>query len=256
VETVTHHGRETGYRSVPGEGPTVLGVHGSGGTHRIWAPLYGPDGVRPFVALDLAGHGDSPDVDADPGTESVTAYARDVAAVARETAADVLVGNSLGGAVVLEVLLSGRYDPRGVVLAGTGAKLAVAEPLRAALAGDFEAAIDALHEPGRLFHDADPRMVERSRREMRAVGRAVTERDFLTCHRFDVRDRLDEIDRPALALVGEHDGLTPVAYHEYVAEELPDCRLRVLPDAAHLAMVERPDAFADAVQSFRESVRN
>jgi len=53
--------------------------------------------------------------------------------------------------------------------------------------------IELLHEPDRLFHDAPPEYVELSRAGMRECGRAVTERDFRTCHAFDVRDRLDEI---------------------------------------------------------------
>jgi 3-oxoadipate enol-lactonase len=78
----------------------------------------------------------------------------------------------------------------------------------------------------------------------------VTRRDFLTCHTFDVRDRLDEVDVPALAVVGEHDSLTPPSYHEYLAAELPDCSLTVIEDAAHLAMLEQPAAFNDAVGGY------
>jgi pimeloyl-ACP methyl ester carboxylesterase len=254
METVEHHGRETAYRVTGGDGPTTLFVHGSGGTHRVWANQYGPDGPRPAVALDLSGHGDSEDVDADPGRETLRAYAADVRAVARETDAAVLVGNSLGGAVVLSILLDGALDPAGAVLQGTGAKLAVSASLRDALAEDFEAAVEALHGPDRLFHDADAEAVERSKAQFRATGRAVTERDFLTCHRFDVRERLAEIATPVLALVGEHDQLTPVAYHEALAEGVTDGRLTVVEDAAHLAMVERPGAVSGAIARFRDRV--
>jgi len=254
METVTHHGRETAYRATGGEGPTTLFVHGSGGTHRVWANQYGPDGPRPAVALDLSGHGDSGDIDAAAGSDALRAYARDVTAVARETNPAVLVGNSLGGAVVLEVLLSGAYDPAGVVLQGTGAKLTVHESLRAVLDDDFGGAIEALHGENRLFHDADERTVERSQAQLRATGQAVTRRDFLTCHRFDIRDRMADVATPVLALVGEHDRLTPVAYHEFLAEEAPDGRLRIVPDAAHLAMLERPAAVSSAIAEFREQV--
>jgi 3-oxoadipate enol-lactonase len=254
METVTHHGRETAYRVTGGDGPTTLFVHGSGGNHRVWANQYGPDGPGPAVALDLSGHGDSADVDTEPGPETLRAYAADVTAVARATDAKVLVGNSLGGAVVLSVLLDGEFDPAGAVLQGTGAKLAVLESLRESLANDFERAIDALHGPDMLLHDTDPETTERSRAQFQATGRVVTERDFLTCHRFDVRDRLDEVTTPVLALVGEHDQLTPVAYHEALAEGVADGRLQVIQNAAHLAMIERPGAVSDAIAAFRDSV--
>ena len=254
MDTVAHDGRETAYRVV-GEaadesGATVLYVHGSGATHRVWGAQYGPDGpAHPAVALDLSGHGASDDGETEPGPEALATYARDVISVAEATGADVLVGNSLGGAVCLHVACETDFDPAGLVLAGTGAKLAVHEDLREWLTEDFERAVEFLHGPDRLFHDIDDRTLERSKRAMRETGQAVTRRDFLTCHRFDVRDRLDEIVAPTLAVVGEHDGLTPPPYHEYLAEETGGEYVEIA-SAAHLAMVERPRAFNRAVASF------
>jgi len=253
METVAHDGRETAYRLVRdgGRGPTTLYVHGSGGNHRLWAGQYGPDGpAHPAVAVDLSGHGESDDVGTEPGGETLSAYAADVAAVAAETDASVLVGNSLGGAVLFRLLLEDRYDPAGVVFAGSGAKLTVHERVRELLAEDYEGIIEFLHEDSRLFYRGDPELVERSAAAMREAGQAVTQRDFLSCHTFDVRDRLGEVDVPALAVVGEHDNLTPPAYHEFLSEELPDCDLAVLEDAAHLVMVEQPGAFNRRLRSF------
>ena len=188
METVTHHGRETAYRLAGGEGAHAVCVHGSGGTHRVWAAQYAPDGpVRPAAAVDLSGHGDSEDVDADPGPDALDAYAADVVAVARETGARTLVGTSLGGAVVLRVALDAAFDSAALVLAGTGAKLAVTERLR-----------------------------------------------------------------EWLAVVGEHDGLTPPSYHEYLAANVREGEWREIPGAAHAVMIERPDAFNGAVGRFLE----
>jgi len=252
MQQVVHDGRETAYRHVrPGaDGPSVLYVHGSGATHGVWAHQYGPDGpLHPAVAVDLSGHGDSGDIETAAGPETLGAYADDVAAVAAAVGADVLVGNSLGGAVVLETLLSGRYEPTAAVFAGTGAKLAVHESIRRLLREGFEAAVDALHEDSRLLYDPDEQLKQRSRATLLAAGQRVTRRDFLTCHTFDVRARLGELELPALAIVGEHDGLTPPAYHEYLAAELPDCEMAVLEDAAHLAMLEQPVAFNTALRT-------
>lgn len=252
METVSHDGRTLAYRLAGdlGDGPVTLAVHGSGANHRLWAPQYGSAASRPFAAVDLSGHGDSDDVDTEPGAATLSAYVADVAAVAREVEADVLVGNSLGGAVVLQALLERAVDPAGVVLLGSGAKLAVHESLQQWLAEDFERAVEFLHGPDRLFHDAPGQVLDRSKAQMRATGRAITERDFLTCHRFDVRDRLGEIEIPLLALVGEYDQLTPRAYHEYLAANVQDGRLHVVADAAHLAMLERPQAVIEAITAF------
>ena len=249
METVTHHGRTTAYRH-PGDGrATALYVHGSGGTHQAWAAQYGRhDGSR--AALDLSGHGESDDVDAEAGTETLDAYADDVVAVARATGASVLVGNSLGGAVVQHVALERDTALSGLVLADTGAKLGVADPLKGWLAEDWDRAIEFLHGEDMLFHDPGPEDVERSKATMREVGRAVTERDFLTCDRFDVRDRLGRIDAPTLCVYGEHDRLTPPTFHEYLAENIEGAELVEIADAAHLPFVERPGAFDEAVSEF------
>jgi pimeloyl-ACP methyl ester carboxylesterase len=252
METVTHHGRETAYRLSDrgGDAPTLLFVHGSGGTHAVWKSQFRLADDYPVAALDLSGHGDSEDVDAEPGYETLSAYADDVAAVASAVDAAVLVGNSLGGAVVQTVVLERDLDLDAMVLAGSGAKLAVLDDLLSWLADDFERAVSFLHAEDRLFHDPDDRYVDLSRETMLGVGRAVTERDFLTCHRFDVRDRVGGVTVPSLALVGEYDQLTPRHYHEFFARELADCELAVVEDAAHLAMLEAPRAFNAALTDF------
>ncbi|WP_424004628.1 alpha/beta fold hydrolase [Haloarcula salina] len=257
MDRVAHDGRTTAYRRTRGDadGPVVLYVHGSGATHRVWVRQYAPSGPpHPAVALDLSGHGDSDDVDADAGAETLEAYARDVVAVAKQARAEVLVGNSLGGAVAQWVALETDWTPAAMVLTGTGPQLPVFDGLREWLADDFERAVDFLHGRDRLFHDADEPTVNRSREQMAAVGQAVTRRDFLTCHAFDVRERLAEIDVPVLALCGEHDKLTPREYHETLAREIPAGEVAFVPDAAHLAMIERSDQFNDAVSAFLDDV--
>jgi len=252
MDGVTHHGRTTAYRDGDRDGPTACFVHGSGGTSEVWKSQFRLDAR--VVALDLSGHGESDDIAADPGYETLSAYVDDVTAVAREVDADVLVGNSLGGAVVMQTALERDLSLAGIVLAGTGAKLTVLDDLLRWLAEDFDRAVEWLHDPDRLFHDADEATLAVSRDAMEATGRAVTERDFRTSHEFDVRDDLGEIDVPGLAVVGEHDRLTPPWYHEVLAESIPDCDLAVLEDAAHLAMLERPDAFNATLATFVDRV--
>jgi 3-oxoadipate enol-lactonase len=255
METVTHHGRETAYRRHDrgGDADPILFVHGSGGSHAVWKSQARLADDRPVVALDLSGHGESDDVAAEPGYEALSAYVDDAVAVAEATDARILCGNSLGGAVVMTALLERDVDLDAAVLAGTGAKLAVLDDLLRWLRDDFERAIEFLHGPDRLFHDPDDRLIEASNETLHAAGRAVTERDFRTCHEFDVRGRLDGVDTPTLAVVGEYDALTPPWYHEALAERIPGAEWTTVEDAAHLAMLERPTAFNDALTDFLDA---
>ncbi|WP_137288369.1 alpha/beta fold hydrolase [Natronorubrum halophilum] len=256
MKTVTHHGRDTAYEVADrgGDGPPICFVHGSGGSHDVWKAQHELADRHPIVTLDLSGHGDSEDVDASPGYTTLSAYADDVLAVADETDSRILVGNSLGGAVVLHILLKRSFDPAAAILLGTGARLGVLDDLLEWLETDFERAVEFLHGPDRLFHDPDPDLREESITQLRETGRAVTRRDFLTCHEFDVRDELPSIDTPALAAYGEYDQLTPPWYHEYLAEEIDDAWLAEFEDAAHLAMLEQPTAFNAAVSEFLDIV--
>jgi pimeloyl-ACP methyl ester carboxylesterase len=256
VKTVAHHGRTTAYRTAgdEGTGPVTLYVHGSGATHRLWSQQYASSGpAHPAVALDLSGHGASEDVETAPGLPTLAAYAEDVVAVARATDAAVLVGSSLGGAVAQWVTLECEWRPRALVLAGTGSKLPVYDDLLSWLDDDFERAVAFLHGRDRLFHTTDESLLAPSREGMAAVGQRVTSRDFRTCDQFDVRGRLGAVDVPTLALCGEHDRLTPRSSHEELAAEFPQGEFGLVPDAAHLAMVEQPAAFNEVVAEFLRS---
>lgn len=257
MKIVNHHDRETAYRVSDrgGSGQPILFVHGSGGNHAVWKSQFRLGDHRPIVSLDLSGHGESEDIDAAPGYETLSAYADDVLAVAEATDAGVFAGNSMGGAILMHLALQrDEFQPEGLVLAGTGAKLAVLDDLLTWLEEDFERALEFLHASDRFLHDPQQDLVEMSSGAMQEAGREVTARDFRTSHEFDVRDQVDGITVPTLAIVGEHDKLTPPWYHEFLAEELPNADLAVIDDAAHLAMLEQPEPFNEAIRRFLESL--
>ncbi|UWG48479.1 Alpha/beta superfamily hydrolase [Halanaeroarchaeum sp. HSR-CO] len=253
MHSVHHDGRETEYRVADREasGPTLVFVHGSGGSHEVWkSQLARLSGEYRIVALDLSGHGRSADVATQDGPTARERYVEDLLAVTEAVDGDVLVGNSLGGAVVLSALLDRDPSVDAAILAGSGAKLAVLEDLRDWLADDFDRAIAFLHGEDMFFHDPDPRLDALSRECMRAVDQRVTERDFLASHTFDVRDRLDAVAVPVLALTGEYDRLTPPEYHEYLAEHVPAGDWTTVSDAAHLSMLEAPERFNAVLREF------
>jgi pimeloyl-ACP methyl ester carboxylesterase len=252
METVAHHGRQTAYRQTDrgADGATMLCIHGSGGNRAIWRAQHRLADDWPIVALDLSGHSESEDVSTPAGPETLDAYAADVIAVARATDATVLCGNSLGGAIAMHVALEDALSLDALVLVGTGAKLGVWPDLLGWLGSDFDRAIDFLLGPNRLFATDDPRYLEAAEAAMRDAGQRVTERDYRTSNAFDVRDRLDAIEVPALALTGASDELTPPYYHEYLADHLADAEWTLIDEAAHLSMIERPEAFNAAVRDF------
>ena len=252
MHSVSHHGRRTAYRTSDrgGRGYTVLAVHGSGGSHRVWTSQSRVATDHPLVAVDLSGHGESDDISAQPGYETLSAYVDDIVAVAEAVDADVFLGNSLGAAVVLTGIVERDLDASGVVLAGAGRRLPVLEDLLEWASTDFPRAVEFLHTPDHLFHDADDETLEVSRAALRETGSAVLTRDLRTAHAVDLRGQLSGIDAPTLAIVGEHDRFTPPYFHEDLCEELPDCEVAMIDDAAHLTMLEAPTTFNDELSAF------
>ena len=257
TETVTHDGRTTTYRAVgdtDGADPILL-VHGAGQTHRCWAEQFERAAETPVVAVDLSGREGSEDVDTGPGMDTIDAYARDVVAVAAETGVSVAVGHSMGGATLQWCLVEHNFEPDGAVLLCTAAKFVMGEAVTQWLdGGDFEGAIEFLHDNGMLFHDTDHENVEHSVAAMRAAGFEMLERDLLSCGHFDVRDRLGEITTPTLAITAEHDMLTPPSFGEYLGENVPGATHAEIDESGHMAMLERPAAFETLLTEFHESV--
>jgi 3-oxoadipate enol-lactonase len=64
---------------------------------------------------------------------------------------------------------------------------------------------------------------------------------------FDFREQLDRISVPTLVIAGAEDDATPVTDAAFIVAGIPDARLVVIEGAAHLANVEQPRLFTDAV---------
>jgi 3-oxoadipate enol-lactonase len=223
-------------------------IHGSGCTSSVFAAQTAT--FSNSYAIDLPGHG----TPAAGGPVTIAAYAdaleRDLEARGIESA--VLCGSSMGGAVALEAAL--RKNPRigAVVLLGSGAKLRVAPALFESLESDFEAGVRALVPM--FFAHPNAALVDAGVAQMLEVGQAQTVADFRACDAFDVTGRVEELGLPLLALTGEQDRLTPPKFAAFLADRVPGAEARILPEAGHLAMVERPDETNAALRAFVDSL--
>jgi len=247
MPTIQIVGRAINYldSSPPGES-TLLLIHGAGGSHRAWPTALTEMEDVHVVALDLPGHG----LSAPPGRRSVEHYAEivEMFIAALGLAAPVLVGHSLGSAIVLAVAHRAVVPVRGLVLLGAGARLPVGETLLAGTLASLEAAADFIAEHG--FAAASPELRQAVRAEILATGATTTFGDFLACNRFDFRPQLPAIATPALVIAAELDRMTPARFARTLAAGLPHARLVVLDDAGHFAMLEQPEVVAEHIDHF------
>jgi pimeloyl-ACP methyl ester carboxylesterase len=231
----------------PSAGPALVLLHGAGGSRLNWtSDLRRLSGATVYT-LDLPGHGRS----GGGGRDAIEGYAADVAAffgaVGIERA--VLVGHSMGGAIALTMALDSPERVPGLVLVATGARLRVAPSILERISIDFEAAVDIITRYA-WSQEAPPELVDLGRERFREAGPDVLLGDLTACDRFDVMERLGEIDVPALVVAGSADRLVPAKYAHYLAEHILGARLAIVEGAGHMVMLERPVEVARAVQHF------
>ena len=97
-----------------------------------------------------------------------------------------------------------------------------------------------------LAHD-DPDIVAHFRASLAATPPEGYARGCEAVAAWDARDRIAAIAAPTLVVAGADDPATPVEHAELIAGRVPGAKLLVLEHAAHLANVERHEAFTHAV---------
>jgi pimeloyl-[acyl-carrier protein] methyl ester esterase len=165
----------------------------------------------------------------------------------------LLVGWSLGGMLLLEVLAQQTASPGGLVLAGVPAVFC-SRPDHPW--GQPPAAVRAM----RLGLKSDPRKVLRDfaqsclSREEGAFQEEVVPLfpggeganlaaglDYLRLR--DLRPLLPQLTAPATIIQGDQDPIVPPEQARFLHESLPGSRLRLLPGAGHLAFLTQAEVF-------------
>lgn len=257
--------RLAGYATGPSGGMPVVLLHGFPFNRHIWDPQQEPlaqAGYR-VILPDLRGHGRSPST---PEPATMDAMAADVFRLLdRMQAAHVaLVGHSMGGYVALAMVAKQPDRFAGLVLTNTRAE-ADDEDGRAArdatVADVRERGVDVLADRmleklvSAATRNAQPELVARLDAMIRqtppegAVNALLGMRD-----RPDRRDLLARIRMPTLVVAGADDPITPPDDARRMADAIPDARLEVVSDTAHMTMVEAPDRFTEILRGFLDDI--
>lgn len=248
---------------VQGQGSTaVLMLHGVGGGRSIWGEsgsgtmaALARAGLR-AVALDFPGYGDS------PGTPSLDTMVAAVHATIDALAPErvVLLGHSMGGMVAQELVARTPSAVQGLVLACTSASFGKADgewqarflaerlaPLDQGLGMD---AMAGLLVPGLVSPLAGPAAQRSAREVMSRVPEATYRSALAAIAGFDRREALPRIAVPTLLLAAEHDRTAPPELMQRMAGRVAGAEFACLAGAGHIANVEVPAAFNEAVMSF------
>lgn len=238
----------TGNLVLDREKPTIIFIHGSGGSSALWENQI--DSFAAYVntvAVDLPGHGKS----GGAGFDKVEDYCAAVADFIEKAGIPepVPCGLSIGGAIVLQLLLEHKTRFKAAIIANSGARLRVMPLLFETIKKDYQKYLSTIP----VFAASEKTDSKKLSSLMAASAKCPPETayaDFTACDRFNVTEKLSLITTPVLIMTAEEDRLTPPKYGLYLKERINNASMANIKDAGHLSPLEQPEAFNRAVTDF------
>jgi 3-oxoadipate enol-lactonase len=242
----------------PGLSPLVF-LHGIGGAARAWRGQleFFSDRYR-AVAWDMPGYGGSMPL----ATVSIVTLADALQNFLEQVGATkpILVGHSIGGMIVQQLLTKSPHIAGTIVLAQTSPAFGKPD-------GDWQKAfIEARIGPldrGETMVSLAPTLVKQlvgsdpdaagiklARDCMASVPEASYRATMLALMGFDLRKMLGNITVPTLVLSGSKDNNAPAPMMAKMATFIPSATYVELKGAGHLVNLERPEAFNAALDQF------
>lgn len=263
VPLVTKDGR-FGYEAAgDAYSPALVFLHGIGGAARAWREQlnFFKDRYR-AIAWDMPGYGGS----APLPSVSISTLAVALKDFLHQIGANkpVLVGHSIGGMIVQQLLATEPHIARAVVLAQTSPAFGKAD-------GDWQKEfIDARLGPldrgetmaslaPKLVADLvgdnpDPDGIKLALDCMASVPEASYRAAMKSMLGFDLRKSLGQIAVPTLALAGSKDKNAPAPMVQKMASFIPNATYVELEGVGHLVALERPAAFNAVLDEFLNSI--
>ena len=247
-----------------GNGSHLLLIHGFPHDRSLWKPqLEGLGGDIRVIAPDLRGFGNSTEV---PDIMTMDAYASDLKELLDQLGVQraVICGLSMGGYIALAFLTNHPEAVDGLILCNTRSG-ADDEKGRA---GRYATATKVGDEGmANVAEGMVPKMMTEATATLHPERRA-TVKDMMArqrptaviaalrgmAERPDRTPMLATIKVPTLIITGSKDELILPEESEAMAAAIPESKLVIIPDVAHLSNVEDPDAFNKTVQEFMEGL--
>ncbi len=231
--------------TVEGSGKPLVFIHGLSDSLLYWELLASNlKNEYQIIRMDLRGHGES-----ELGNDEITIdlYVNDIVNILDNL--DVndinLIGFSLGGIIALDFAL--KYPDRvsSLVLMSTFAKIEdqftdIYVELKKALNIGFEEFYDMI-----LPMVLCPKVIEENHDELEFLKQLASQtantqayiKAIDACLDFDVKNRLSEIEIPALILAGKYDEMAPVDIQKDIHANIAGSELIILDDVKHNLLV-------------------
>ncbi len=243
-----------------GQGPDLLMLHGWGMHGGVWK------GVCEKLAqhfclhlVDLPGMGQSA-----PCAPYTLSHLATLLAEQLPVSAAVC-GWSLGGQLAMQLALDYPERLSGLILVGStpcfvnsqdwqhGMDGKVFSAFAAQVAVDYHSGMDRFLSLQAFGGEASRQQMRELRAQFAArpaPDQQVLQQALSILLQTDLRDRVRQLSLPLAIIHGDRDTLAPVAAARWMAEQLPEARLTVIPGASHAPFLSHPAAFVEAMTGF------
>ena len=229
----------------------------------LWEPQMRsiPQGWR-LITPDLRGFGGSTDVTDSLSALSMADYAADTVDLLEQLGVKraVIGGCSMGGYAALALFESRPDLFEGLVLANTRA--GADSPEARANRRHMLAVVDR-EGPSGVAREMMPKLIGATTKEANPsieanVRRLIKQQSPVAVrgaihrmmHRTDSTPLLAQVSVPSLVITGAEDEMIPVVESRRMAAAITGATLVIIPGAGHLANMEQPDAFNNALSTF------
>jgi 3-oxoadipate enol-lactonase len=242
-----------------GQGVPIILLHGFPFNNSIWDKVV-PHlaGYARLICPDLRGHGKSPAPD---GIYSMESMASDIALLMDTLSIEkaILVGHSMGGYISLAFIaeFQQRCIGLGLVASGANADLPEKRKSRYQIIADLEVnGTDTIlaNMPDSLTNSPEVKHKVIEMIQMTPIPGLVGALKGMA-ERPDRMNLLPAISVPTLIVAGDNDKIIPIEAATRMAQKIPDCKLEIIPGAAHMPMLEKPLALSRVLTDLIERVK-
>ncbi|NHI92981.1 MAG: alpha/beta hydrolase [Candidatus Lokiarchaeota archaeon] len=237
------------------KGEILLFIHGSGSNARMWEPQieYFKKNNR-VIALSLPGHADSDQMQVPITVDNYTEFVNKFIERICEDKKPIIIGHSLGSAIVQVMALKYSKFIKAIILIGSGAKLKVMQMIFEFLSSGYEEFIKMGTSFAFSKKNKNSPVIEKYKEISMLTQGFITRADFQACNQFDVMNEIGNIDLPTLIITGSDDKLTPVKYANFLAQKIKGAQLHIIDEAGHMVNFENSDEINGIIEKFVQNL--
>lgn len=215
------------------------------------------------ITYDIRGHGQS---DVGDGQYTIELFVDDLLALLDhlKIAKTMLCGFSMGGYIALRAIERNPDRFSALVLCDTmspsdsnEAKIRRANSVKLIKSEGVERFAEGFLKAvfAQQTFDAKPNIVDEIRRTITSNSPlGICGALLAMAGRSDTTGALSKIRVPAFIMVGEHDAVTPPNAARDMRDKIPNSKLRLIENAAHMSNLENPNMFNEHLANFVDNI--